>query len=133
MARGGFFAVDSLTSVYVIVVDDDEAFRDVLVSLLRYCGALVTAVTTPEAALLTMDQVKPDAIVIGVGANHSAALSLPRRVRARKPETGGVVPIVAVLREGVDDVTPEGANAHLREPLNPWELCRTISMLISTS
>jgi CheY-like chemotaxis protein len=130
MSRGGFFAVDSLASVHVLVVDDDEVFRDVLVSLLRYCGALVTALGTPDDALGAMNQVKPDVLVISVGPD-SATAALPRRVRGRKPEDGGNAPIVVVLREGAGD-TPEGANVHLREPLNPWELCRVISGLLAT-
>ena len=132
MSRGGFFAVDSLASVHVLVVDDDPAFRDVLVSLLQYCGALVTALGTPDEALVAMNQVKPDALVITVGPNAATA-ALPRRVRARKPEDGGNAPIVAVLREGAGDEIPEGANVHLSEPLDPWELCRVISGLLTTS
>jgi len=131
MTRGGFFAVDSLTSVHVLVVDDDPSFRAVLVSLLRYCGALVTAVATPEDALIAMDQVKPDAIVVTIGPNR-ATRALARRVRARKPEDGGNAPIVAVVREGAESTVPEGVNVHLTEPLNPWELCRVVSTLLAT-
>ena len=131
MARGGFFAVDSLTSVHVLVVDDDPAFREVLVSVLRYCGALVVAMGTPDEALTAMDQVKPDVLVITIGTNPAVAV-LPRRVRARKPEDGGNAPIVVVFREGADDGAREGVNAHLTEPLNPWELCRVISSLLAT-
>src|ERR671924_138182 len=115
MSRGGFFAVDSLAGMHVLVVEDDAAFREVLVSLLRYCGALVTT-----------NQVKPDVIVVTIGP-HGAAVTLARRVRARKPEDGGNAPIVAVVREGAAESVPEGVNAHLSEPLNPWELCRVIS------
>lgn len=132
MARGGFFAVDSLTSVHVLVVDDDASFREVLVALLRYCGALVTAVGTPEEALMAMDQVKPDVVVITVGGGRVSTTSLPRRVRARKPEDGGNVPIVAILREGAAETLPESVNAQVAEPLNPWELCRMISTLLAT-
>ena len=131
MARGGFFAVESLTSVHVLVVDDDASFRDVLVSILRYCGALVSAVATPDAAIMAMGQIKPDVVVIGCGS-HPDVAALPGRVRARKPEDGGNVPIVAVVRAGADDGVPEGCNATLHEPLNPWELCREISSLVST-
>jgi CheY-like chemotaxis protein len=131
MARGGFFAVDSLTGVHVIAVDDDASFRDVLVSLLRYCGALVSAVPSPDDALLAMDQVKPDVVVITVGAQSADTPAFVRRVRARKPEDGGNVHIVAVLRVGVAGA-PEGVSAHLPEPLNPWELCRLISTLVTT-
>ena len=132
MSRGGFFAVDSLASVHALVVDDDATFRDVLVALLRYCGALVTAVDTPDTALLAMDQVKPDVIVFTLGGGRASAFSLPARVRRRKPEDGGNVPIVAVVREDALEAPPEGVNAHLPEPLNPWELCRVISTLLST-
>jgi CheY-like chemotaxis protein len=130
MARGGFFAVDSLTSVHALVVDDDASFRDTLVTLLRYCGALVTAVDTPDDALAAMNQVKPDVIVMTLAAS-GLTISLVRRVRARKPEDGGNAPIVAIARQGATDV-PEGVNVHLAEPLNPWELCREISMLLAT-
>src|SRR5687767_14042752 len=97
MARGGFFAVDSLTSVHVLVVDDDPAFRDVLVSVLRYCGALVVAIGTPDEALAATDQIKPDVLVITI-RTHPAVAVLPRRVRARKPEDGGNAPLVVVFR-----------------------------------
>jgi CheY-like chemotaxis protein len=130
MARGGFFAVDSLASIHVLVVDADPSFREVLVSLLRYCGALVTAVATMDDAITAMDQVKPDALVVTV-APAGATASFVRRVRARKPEAGGNVPIVAVTREGVTEI-PEGVNVHLAEPLNPWALCREISTLLAT-
>jgi CheY-like chemotaxis protein len=130
MGRGGFFAVDSLTGVHALVVDDDASFRDVLISLLRYCGALVTAVATPDDALTAMDQVKPDVLVVTISA-AGRTVALVRRVRARKPEDGGNAPIVAIVRQGASDV-PEGVNVHLTEPLNPWELCREISTLLAT-
>jgi CheY-like chemotaxis protein len=130
MARGGFFSVDSLTSVHVVVVDDDPSFRATLVSILRYCGALVTAVGTPDEAITAMGQIKPDVVVITLGGPGTA--SLPGRIRARKPEDGGNLPIVAVLRAGADDGIPEGCNVRLYEPLNPWELCREVSSLVST-
>jgi CheY-like chemotaxis protein len=131
MARGGFFAVDSLTSVHVLVVDDDVSFRDVLVALLRYCGALVTAVGMADDAIMAMDQVKPDIVVIPVGPDRAGASALPPLVRARKPEDGGNVPILAILRAGMEGAVPD-VNAQASEPLNPWELCRLISTLLAT-
>ena len=130
MTRGGFFAVDSLASVHVLVVDDDAAFRETLVSLLRYCGALVTAVATADDALTAMKQVKPDVLVVTI-TSAGRSVSLVRRVRDRKPEDGGNAPIVAVVRDSACDI-PEGVNVHLAEPLNPWELCREISTLLAT-
>jgi CheY-like chemotaxis protein len=130
MAGGGFFSVDALNGVHAIVVDDDPAFRDVLVSLLRYCGALVTGVGSTDDALGAMDQIRPDVLVITVGGTRRI-VTLPGRVRARKPEDGGNVPIVAILRDGGESA-PEGVNVILEEPLNPWELCRVVSGLLAT-
>lgn len=130
MAGGGFFAVDALTGVHALVVDDDPAFRDVLVSLLRYCGALVSGVAAPDEALGAMDHVRPDVIVITVGGAR-ATVTLPRRVRARKPEDGGNVPIIAILRDSAE-TAPEGVNVAVEEPLNPWELCRVVSGLLAS-
>lgn len=132
MARGGFFAIDSLAGVHILVVDEDAAFRQVLVALLRYCGALVIDVPTEVEALAAMDQVKPDVLVITIGGNGRSTATFPKRVRMRKPENGGHVPIVAILRHGAEPTLPEGIAAHLQEPLNPWELCRVISTLLAT-
>ena len=130
MTRGGFFAVDSLASVHVLVVDDEASFRETIVSLLRYCGALVTVVATPDDALTAMNQVKPDVLVVTL-TPAGRSVSLVRRVRDRKPEDGGNAPIVAIVRDSTRDI-PEGVNVHLTEPLNPWELCREISALLAT-
>src|SRR5437762_13945217 len=119
MSRGGFFAVDSLTSVHVLVVDDDASFRGVLVALLRYCGALVTAVGTLQEAMMAMDQVKPDIVVFTVGGARVAASSLPRRVRARQPEDGGHDPILVILRGRPEPPPPVGVHALVAEAPRP--------------
>ena len=43
MVAQGFFSVDSLAGVHTLIVDADQACRDLLSAILRYCGALVTA------------------------------------------------------------------------------------------
>jgi hypothetical protein len=78
-----------------------------------------------------MDQVKPDAVVVTIDSPPGRAASLPARIRARKPEDGGHVAVVAVLRGTTPEPAPEGVNAVLAEPLNPWELCRVISTLLT--
>jgi CheY-like chemotaxis protein len=50
MARG-YFAVDSLRGVHILVVDDDPDSRELLTAILNYCGALVTTVASAGEAL----------------------------------------------------------------------------------
>ena len=129
MGRRAPLPRESLMGVQAMVIDDDPEACELLATILGYCGALVTAVGTPDEAITAMGQIKPDGVVITFGGRGAA--SLPGRIRARKPEDGGNVPIVAVLRAGAEDGVPEGCNVRLHEPLNPWELCREISSLVS--
>jgi len=131
MARPGFFAIDSLASVHVLVVDDDPASREELITLLRYCGALVTVAESDAEALRVLDTVKPDLVVIAVARRHRGEITLVRIVRARKPEASGVVPIVAVLAQGETLDPRSGVTLQLTRPLDAWRVCRALASLIA--
>jgi CheY-like chemotaxis protein len=130
MPSGGFFSVDSLRGVWILVVDADPRGRQTLVEILSYCGALVTPIASVDEALGVMRQVKPDVLI--VVSKDNANDDVVHRVRSLKPEDGGVVPAIAVARE-IDDETARarGFQAHLRTPLDPWELCRLVSSLMT--
>ena len=131
MSRGGYFSVESLRGVWILVVDGDPHGRRTLVEILSYCGALVTPVTSGAEALAVMRQVKPDLLIVALTAADD--LAFIRQVRALKPEDGGVVPAVAIARvDEVDDVS--GARefqAYVSTPLDPWSLCRLVSNLMT--
>ena len=132
MTRSGFFSVDSLRGVWVLVVDEDPHGRQTLVEILSYCGALVTPLASPAEALNVMRQVKPDVLVVTLA--QSGDFAFIRLVRALKPEEGGVVPAIAV---GTADSPPDdtvrsrGFQSYLRKPLDPWALCRVVSELVT--
>ena len=130
MPGGGFFSIDSLRGVWVLVVDDDPLRRRTLVDILVYCGALVTPVASAEDAFGVMRQIKPDLLVVALTDDES--VSFIRRVRSLKPEDSGVVPAVVVNRCGDDDLArSRGFQALLRIPLDPWQLCRVVSNLMT--
>lgn len=135
MARGGFFAVDSLRGVHILVVDDEADCRDLLSAILGYCGALVTAVGSVREGLGVMALIKPDVIVGDLLMDEEDGFSLIRRVRALKPDDGGMVPAVAVSALAAEAdrerARAVGFDAYIAKPLDPWELCRTISALLS--
>jgi CheY-like chemotaxis protein len=135
MARGGFYSVDSLNGIHVLVVVHDPEGRDLLASILRYCGALVTTVPGADEALATMRLVKANALVVEVRPGVDR-LQLIRKVRSLKPEEGGVIPAVAVnaIRGGVtvELARAAGFDGFLDTPLDPWALCRLVSSLVST-
>jgi CheY-like chemotaxis protein len=137
MARGGFYSVDSLRGVHVLVVDHEADCRGLLSAILHYCGALVTAVDSPEAALEVMRLIKPDVLVVDLIEGDKDGHWLIRQVRSLKPEDGGVAPIIAVSAAGsparVARAGAAGFVACLVKPLDPWQLCRVIAGVTTSS
>jgi CheY-like chemotaxis protein len=128
---GGFFSFDSLRGIWVLVVDGDQRGRQTLVEILAYCGALVTAMASADEALSVMRQVKPDVLIVAQPAEDDPVFI--RQVRGLKPEDGGVVPAIAITRDGDDDLArSRGYQACVRSPLDPWALCRLVSSLMMT-
>ena len=130
MPGAGFFSIDSLRGVLVLVVDGDPRGRGALVDVLTYCGALVTPTASAEDAFGVMRRIKPDVLVVGLADDESGAFI--RRVRCLKPEDGGVVPAVVVACGGDDDLArSRGFQGYVRAPLDPWGLCRLVSNLMT--
>jgi CheY-like chemotaxis protein len=130
MPCGGFFSVDSLRGVWVLIIDTNPRGRETLGEILSYCGALVTSMTSVADALSVMRQIKPDVVVVALPADDD--FGFIREVRGLKPEDGGVVPAIAIARDLDDDLArSRGYQACLRTPLDPWELCRLVSSLMT--
>lgn len=134
MGRGGIYALDSLSGFYAIVVDDDKERRTLVAGVLRYCGALVTPVETSEAALTVMQLLKPDVLLVDFTRPERGGLDFIRSVRALKPENGGVVAAVAIVEDSTNGqlARSRGYDAYATKPLDPWELCRIVSTLLTT-
>ena len=132
MAAEGFFSVDSLAGVHALVVDHDQACRDLLSSILRYCGALVTTTASSKEALTVMSIAKCDVVVIDLALRGENGADLMRRIRRLKPEQGGVVRAIAVSGRSQDRDAAVGAgfDTHLTKPIEPWALCRLVSTLV---
>jgi two-component system, chemotaxis family, CheB/CheR fusion protein len=131
MAAHGFFSVDSLVGVHTLVVDADQECRHLLSSILRYCGALVTTTASAGEALKVMTVAKCDVLVVEISLPGESGVDLIRRVRGLKPEEGGVVRAIALSQRSgdLDDAVAAGFDAHLTKPVDPWALCRMVSML----
>ena len=131
MPFGGFFSVDSLRGVWILLVDSDPHGRRTLLEILSYCGALVTPLASVEDALSVMRQVKPDLLIVALLEGDD--FDFIRQVRALKPEDGGVVPAIGIgAADALDDVArARGFQAYMRTPLDPWGLCRLVSSLMT--
>jgi CheY-like chemotaxis protein len=127
------YGMDSLVGIYALVVDSDKE-RCLLVSgILRYCGALVTPVDSPDAALTVMQLLKPDVLIVNFTRPDEGGLEFIRSVRALKPEEGGVVPAVALGDADAEGsvARSRGYAAYLARPIDPRELCRVVARLLT--
>ena len=129
MTGDGFFSVDSLRGMWVLLIDDERSSRELLTDILEHCGALVTGVGSAEAALGVMRHVKPDVLVTSLFHSQRDAKWLIKEVRARKPEEGGMIPAIAIT----GDEPGGGFEGHLAHPFDPWELCRLITNITNTA
>jgi signal transduction histidine kinase len=121
-----------LQGVRVLVVEDEVDTRDLLITALQQCGALVTGVATTAEALDSFDTV-PDVIVSDIGLPGEDGYELLRKVRSLAPDRGGKVPAAALTAfaraEDRLRALEAGFETHLAKPLDPSELVATVARL----
>jgi CheY-like chemotaxis protein len=81
-----------LSSVSVLVVEDDPAYRDLLVATLRRSGASVTAVADVDSAVKIMTQRSPDVVISDIELPGRSGYDLMRRIQSATPR----MPVLAI-------------------------------------
>lgn len=134
MGRRDQLPSDALIGVHVLVVDDDPDARELIRTVLEYCGALVTAVSSAPSALATLTRVTPDILLADISMPHRDGYWLIDQLRALPIERGGALAAVAITdhgpSHGPERTLAAGYQGHLRKPIDPWEMCRLIATLV---
>src|SRR3954471_5173506 len=129
-------AID-LTGRNVLVVDDDHATRELLLTMLTKAGAIVTTAASATDAVIALDAHVPDLMVADIGMPLEDGLSLCRRVRARGPQHGGGVPAVALSAytraEDRAAALEAGFDAFVAKPTTSTELLAAIGAVLDRS
>ena len=127
------FAHDALQDVKVLLVEDETDTRELLTTILKGCGATVTAVSSSEAAMREMSRAIPDVVVSDIGMPGESGYDLIHQIRTLDPERGGRVPAVALTAYAAAAdrrrVLLAGFHTHLAKPVEPDELLTVISTL----
>ena len=133
MGRQDPLPSDALAGVHVLIIDDDAEARDLLRTVLRYCGALVSIAAGAGEGLDALRRVLPDIIVCDIAMPEQDGYWFVRSLRALSPEGGGGLPVIAITAHGAthgpDRTLPAGFQAHIRKPVDPWELCRVVASM----
>jgi hypothetical protein len=117
----------------VLVVDDEEDVRELVLSLLDRCEMRVKAVGRASEALEALVAERPDVLVCDIGMPEEDGYTFIRRVRQLPPESGGRTPAVALTAysraEDRMRALLSGYQMHLPKPIQPQELVATLALL----
>lgn len=117
---------------HVLVVEDDEKSRRLLVDVLAHHGFLVEAVETGEQGVERSRDHRPDAVLLDIqlpGINGFEVLWKLRQMSA-----GKLMPILAVTASVMDQdrrkIMDAGFDAYVAKPVNIRELLQTLRSLL---
>jgi signal transduction histidine kinase len=123
----------SLAGVSVLIVDDEEDAREVLMLILQDQGAEVRAVASAAAALDTIRERVPDVLVSDIGMPGEDGHVLLRKLRSLSEEQGGKVPAVALTAYATPADTARalaaGFNRHVRKPIASAEIIEAVAVM----
>ena len=124
---------DLLCDLRVLLVDDEPDARNLLSLILTSYEAEVRACASAAEALQMLDEWRPDALVSDIGMPGEDGYELMRKVRAREPERGGLIPALALTAyaraEDAQRALEAGYQAHIPKPVEPGELATTVASL----
>ncbi len=122
-----------LRGVRVLVVDDDDDSRDLVVSILQKCQAIAVSASSAEQALSLIVSERPDVIVSDIGMPGMDGYELMRAIRALPDEHAQRVPAVAVTAyarsEDRQRALAEGFQLHLAKPIEPAAFASAVARL----
>jgi CheY-like chemotaxis protein len=124
---------DMLRGTTVLVVEDHDDSRDLLVNVLKAAGARVlSAADAPVALALAADET-PDVLVVDIGLPGEDGYTLLRQVQSLGALAGRSVPAVAVTAyardSDRDQALASGFAQHMAKPIDPRQLVDIIASL----
>jgi CheY-like chemotaxis protein len=115
--------------VAVMVVEDHDDSRDMLVFALEALGAHVVGVSSAVEALTYMQRVRPDVLVSDLSMPEMDGFELLQHVRA----SPGLEDLPAIAVTGHGEMSAKarqsGFQRFFRKPIDTIELCRAIGAL----
>jgi two-component system CheB/CheR fusion protein len=124
---------DLLRYLRVLLVDDEPDARELLGLILISYEAEVRSCASAAEALQTLDEWRPDVLVSDIGMPVEDGYELIRKIRAREPERGGLIPALALTAYAGDAdarrAIKAGYHAHVSKPIEPAELALAVANL----
>lgn len=121
-----FHCPPSLLDLRILVVEDEQDMRDVLINVLTLCGCHVTATATVREGIEALKCNKPDLILADIGLPQEDGFSFLREERRIEAERGWSIPVIALTafagEEAHKRISNAGFQARISKPIDPMEL-----------
>lgn len=117
----------------VLVIDDEQVVRDLIVDILAVAGHETLAVSTPDEALAALGTHGLDLVISDIFMCGLSGLELLAEVRRRRPS----MPVVLVTGQGthatVSEALAGGADGLVMKPFSQAELLRAVATALRRS
>lgn len=123
-------ATGALTGVRVLVVDDDDDARDLMMTVLEMAGAIVAMAASGAVALEVFDSFAPHAVVTDLSMPGMSGQEMMRELRTRAARVPPAFVLISGYSGAPDDEAAGGAfDAQLTKPVDVRALVATLERL----
>jgi signal transduction histidine kinase/ActR/RegA family two-component response regulator len=124
-----------LSTVQVLVVDDEPDSRELIAVILTQAGAEVRTASSAQEALHLLEQSLPTLLISDIGMPETNGYELIQQIRSRWLTDGKMFPTIALTAyAGETDqqqALAAGFQRHIAKPVMPEELLRVIAILLN--
>jgi signal transduction histidine kinase/ActR/RegA family two-component response regulator len=120
----------SLDAARVLLVEDDDATRELVRATLESAGASVEAVASARDARREMLSEAPDVLISDIRMPEEDGYSLLRSLRGAGIETPAIALTAYARREDADEARAAGYQLHLPKPIDAGRLIDAVAKLI---
>ena len=133
VSSDAFVGID-LSGVSVLIVEDNEEARKMLITILHRSGATVMPAENAATALTLLEGNRPDILISDIEMPGEDGYSLIRRIRASElPDRRTPAIALTAYSRGGDRVRAlaAGFQSHIAKPVDPAELVAAIKSLLT--
>ena len=120
----------------ILIVEDDDDTREMIVSALQRHGASVLEVSSGSEALTKLREGNPDVLVSDIGMHEMDGYDLLKRIRVGLDGVTKDLPAIALTAyassEDIERTRRAGFAVHIAKPISVSELLYSIAKVVQT-
>lgn len=109
----------------VLIVDDEDLFRQMMELILSQEFSVVTAASVAEG-LEAFEHYKPDAVLLDVVMPGTNGLSALKTIRKKDPDTPVLMVTGSPRYETIQEALEQGATRYIEKPISPEDLVMAV-------